>query len=183
MKDNKLNPAIEAPVDVTEKTFEEMDRINEEYTSEDEVDTDDTLDETDTEEAGNTEEDLTDTEEMPVEEEISEQDPEDIEKEYQKKTRIHNNTILFLDLVRNNYETFNSKYSKNCDNTRLKDFYTINKAFTDLISSLEKTLKTKFMDSDYSEMIKYYVSYNRIYDIIVRMVENFVIDNKDESKS
>ena len=185
MKNNGISIAIEAPVDVTEKTTEEMDKINAEYES---VETDVMTDDLDGDESNETEmEDTTDdqetedaeTDDSMVEEEtedVSEPSPDELEKEYHKKVRIHTNTIAFLDVVRNSYDSFNGKYSKNCNPERLKDFHTINKAFTDLIESTEKTLKEKFTNAEYTDMVKYYVSYNRIYDIIVRMVENFVID-------
>lgn len=181
--------ATEAPYDITEKTESEMENLDTqvEETRIDETTTDDNA-ETETTDEADVDTPVDDTDTMTDDggenfDENIEEDPEELEKEYNKKVRIHNNMILFLDLVKNNHDSFNNKYNKCIESSRYKDFHVINKTFNDLIDSIQNALATKFTNSDYTELVKYYVSYNRIYDIIVRMVEHFVIDNKDESKS
>lgn len=206
-----VGSAMEAPTDITRTTAQQMDEMGtnpngtesevteEPVEDEEEVategneteETDETnpIEETDTTDDEEYEEDTdneddstdedseTDTEEEPIEDDTN---------EFNKKIRIHENTVHLLNIIKGNKESFELQFSNSLKHEEMKDYHTIIDTFTDLIDTTEKILQTKFIDADYNTMVRYYVSLCRVYDIIIRMVENFVtirIKNKtQESK-
>lgn len=198
--------AYEAPIDITDEVAEEDERLseaarNEVGTYEDE----ETLEEDSeiTEEVP--EDDVEDSEVTAEEEPIEEEEPsEDIESEevpeepveetpskdamveYEKCKRVHKNTLQLLAIINLSKDSFEQKFSKVVSENGSKEYNRIMNAFNDLITVTNETLTTKFSDNTYYNLIKYYVSLTKVFDIITRMTENFVKmhnEEKSETKS
>lgn len=106
----------------------------------------------------------------------------DQELDLAKRIAIHENTINLLNTIENSKESFDQKYGHIISPDQIEDYDKIIKTFDDLISITKDILKKKFMKSDYQTLIKYNVTLNRVYDIIVRMVRNFIDDYYVASK-
>ena len=149
----------------------------------------------DEEAATPTEEDVTDEQEIegeePVEEdsEIPAEEDEYVEEEeeplpegtfndpkyeYDKKISVFENTKKLLDIVTQNKESFDLRFGKGLSPELTKEYQLIAKNFNDFIEVAKAALKTKFATEPYNILVKYYVSLTKVYDIIIRMTDNFV---------
>lgn len=141
------------------------------------------------EEMNSSEEDSLESEEdIPTEDEESIEGEDTSEstsdpRDYQKRLNIHKNMLRFLEIIEGNRESFDQRFSKVLTIDQSKDFHNILKAFNELIDITQEILCTKFINGDYQSLVKYYVSLNRVYDIIARMTANFVKQYYDENKN
>lgn len=188
-EDTRLDEAAEAEVGAYDE--EETEPVEDEEVVEEEP-TEETIDEESPEEEVSDEEpvdDVTDenvTDEEDQEETIEEETPEDPNTEYEKCKRVHTNTQRLLAIVNLSRDSFEQKYSKSVREHNRKDYHMICKSFTDLDETINMVLTEKFTNGTYQTLIKYYVSLCKVYDIITRMVDNYVktyIEEKSETKS
>ena len=119
-----------------------------------------------------------------VDEEVDESLPEgtfdDPEYEYDKKLNVFENTKKLLDIVTQNKESFDLRFGKGLSPELAKEYRLIDKNFTDFIKVAETVLATKFSSKPYNILVKYYVSLTKVYDIIIRMTDNFVTKYNEE---
>ena len=200
--------AYEAPIDVAQEAQDETEAMNEEAEDNGEetdntgeldddpnnipgvnIDEEEATEDEDTgteEEADTTEEEETADEtvedEEPVEEE-PEEEPIDQERDYDKRKKVHSNTLHLLQVIKSSRDSFEQKYNKVLSVNQIKDYHLIIKNFNDLIDMTENILSTKFIDGKYDNLIKYYVSLYKVYDIISRMVGNFVKEYEEVNKN
>lgn len=105
---------------------------------------------------------------------------DDPEYEYEKKLNVFENTKKLLEIVTQNKESFDLRFSKGLSPELSKEYRLIAKNFTDFIQVAETALKTKFSSKPYNVLVKYYVSLTKVYDIIIRMTDNFVTKYNEE---
>lgn len=184
--------AFEAPEDVAAAAVDDVDALDEavsevEPSTESDDQTSETEEETLDEDEGSSNEEL--SEEEPAEPDSADledeyedipEEPSDVQEDYTKRLNVFKNTQQLLDIVIQNKETFEARFGKGLTVDLAKDYRLITKNFDDFITVARTTLAEKYGSGSYNTLVKYHVSLTKVYDIIIRMTENFVKKYNEE---